>query len=97
MKKILGKVAKLLGGVVLALALVVGGYVILRPKPPQPPETVADLAEAEAYLEDLVRHSRDSLPGLVSHQDPHRDGHSPAPRAKPAAYRRSSGRLLAVL
>jgi CubicO group peptidase (beta-lactamase class C family) len=54
MKKILKAVAKLFGGTVLLLALVIGGYFLLRPKPPQAPETVANLADAEAYLEELV-------------------------------------------
>jgi D-alanyl-D-alanine carboxypeptidase len=62
MKRILGKAALVLGGLVLILALVVGGYFVLRPKPPQPPETVANLAEAEAYLEDLVEFG--TPPGL---------------------------------
>jgi CubicO group peptidase (beta-lactamase class C family) len=31
-----------------------GGYFLLKPEPPQPPETVSDLAEAEVYLEELV-------------------------------------------
>jgi CubicO group peptidase (beta-lactamase class C family) len=62
MKKTLGVVAKLLGGVVLVLVLVVVGYVLLRPKPPQPPEAVASLGEAEAYLDELVESG--TPPGL---------------------------------
>jgi hypothetical protein len=58
MKKNLKTVAKLLGGIVLLLVLVIGGYFLLRPKPPQPPESITNLAEAEAeaevYLEELV-------------------------------------------
>lgn len=54
MKKILKTVAKLLAGVILLLVLVIGGYFLLKPKPPQPPETVSNLAEAEAYLKELV-------------------------------------------
>jgi D-alanyl-D-alanine carboxypeptidase len=54
MKKILGKVAKIFGGIILLLVLVIGGYFLFKPKPPQAPETVDSLAEAEAYLEELV-------------------------------------------
>jgi D-alanyl-D-alanine carboxypeptidase len=54
MKKILKTLGKLLAGVILLIALVIGGYFLLKPKPPQPPETVSNLAEAEAYLEALV-------------------------------------------
>lgn len=54
MKKILKTIAKLLGGIALLFVLAIGVYFLLKPKPPQAPESVANLAEAEAYLEELV-------------------------------------------
>ena len=54
MKKALKITAIVLGSIVLLLLLVAGGYFLLKPKPPQPPETVVSLAEAEAYVEELV-------------------------------------------
>jgi hypothetical protein len=52
---------------IVILVLVVGfgvGYLILRPKPLKPPETVSSLAELESSLEDLTGHNPDSPPGL---------------------------------
>ena len=62
MKKILGSIAKIFGIVVLLLGFTVGGYFVFRQKPPKPPETVTDIAEVEAYLEELVEFG--TPPGL---------------------------------
>ena len=62
MKNRLGKAGRIIGGIVLLLMIVVAGYFLLRPQPPQPPETVISIAEAEAYLEELVEFG--TPPGL---------------------------------
>ena len=62
MKNLLRRTGRLIGGVVLLLVFVTVGYVVLRPKPPQPPKTVTGIAEAEAYLEALVEFG--APPGL---------------------------------
>ena len=54
MKRILKAVGTLFGVAILLVLLVVGGYFLFRPKPPKAPESVTNLTEAEAYLEELV-------------------------------------------
>lgn len=53
---------KTIGIVLLALVILVTGTALLTPKPPRPPESVADMAELEAYLGELVAFG--SPPGL---------------------------------
>ena len=54
MKKMPGKVAKAVGGIVLLLVLVVVGYIVLRPKPPQP------------HTPPIVDESGNVIPGSIS-------------------------------
>ena len=42
--------------------MVIGGYLLFKPKPPEAPDTVADLAEAEAYVEALIEYG--TPPGI---------------------------------
>ena len=53
-------------GIVIVVIIVVFavGYLILKPKPLKPPETVSSLAEIEVYLEDLTGYNLDSPPGV---------------------------------
>lgn len=52
-QKLLGAL-KVAGIGSLGLVVLVGGYLILRPKPPKPPETIGSVAELETYLNDLT-------------------------------------------
>jgi len=61
-KKIVRKIVSAVGIVLLVLAVV--GYLTLVPRPLETPDTVADLAELESYLDDLTGHNADSPPGL---------------------------------
>lgn len=54
MKNLVVKTAIILGSIILVLGIIAGGYILLRPRPPEPPATVTSIAEAEAYVEALV-------------------------------------------
>jgi len=54
MKKMPGKVAKVVGGIVLLLVLVVVGYLVLRPKPPDP------------YTPPITDAAGNELPGSIA-------------------------------
>ncbi len=58
------KALKIIGFILLTLVTLIAGFILLRPKPPNPPGTVADLHELETYLENLVGHNAGSPPGL---------------------------------
>lgn len=59
------KALRIAGIIVVVLVVLLGiGYFTLRPTPLKPPDTVSDLAELEAYLNDLAGHNADSPPGL---------------------------------
>ena len=61
MKKILWVIGII---VVVLVALIGVGYLTLVARPLKPPQAVRDLAELEAYLDDLTGHNADSPPGL---------------------------------
>lgn len=54
MKKVLKTLGKIISGMLLVLVLAAAGFVVLRPKPPKPPETATNIADVEAYLNELV-------------------------------------------
>jgi D-alanyl-D-alanine carboxypeptidase len=55
----------IIGIIVAVLVVLVGiGYLTLIPKPLKPPQAVSNLAELEAYLDDLTKHNPDSPAGL---------------------------------
>jgi CubicO group peptidase (beta-lactamase class C family) len=59
------KYLRIIGIIAVVLVIVVGvGYLTLVPKPLKPPQAVSNLAELEAYLDDLTGHNPDSPPGL---------------------------------
>jgi len=61
MKKILW----IIGIIIVVLIVIIGvGYLTLVSKPLKPPQAVSNLAELEAYLDDLTGHNPDSPPGL---------------------------------
>jgi D-alanyl-D-alanine carboxypeptidase len=61
----LKKIVWIIGILIGVLVVVIGvGYLILVPRPLKPPGAVGDLAELEAYLDDLAGHNPDSPPGL---------------------------------
>jgi D-alanyl-D-alanine carboxypeptidase len=61
MKKILWVIGII---VVVLVALIGVGYLTLVARPLKPPQAVRNLAELEAYLDDLTGHNADSPPGL---------------------------------
>ncbi|MBN1305402.1 MAG: serine hydrolase [Anaerolineales bacterium] len=60
MKKVFGFIGVLL----LAMFVFVTGFVLLRPKPPVPPESVKSLVELEIYFDQLTGYNAASPPGL---------------------------------
>ena len=59
------KALRIMGIIVAVLVVLVGvGYLALIPKPLKPPRAVSNLAELEAYLDDLTKHNPDSPAGL---------------------------------
>jgi CubicO group peptidase (beta-lactamase class C family) len=62
MSRKLVRTAKTAGACVLVLTVVAIGVAAFRPRPPQPPARVADIAGLEAYLDQIVRFGRP--PGL---------------------------------
>lgn len=65
MSSILKKILWIIGIIIVALVVLIGvGYLTLVPKPLKPPQAVSNLAELEAYLDDLTGHNPDSPPGL---------------------------------
>ena len=59
------KALKIIGIVVLALVVLVVGFMLLRPTPPKPPQSVGSLGEFESYLTTLAGHNAGS-PSAVS-------------------------------
>jgi len=58
-------ILRIIGIIILLIVVLIGvGYLTLVAKPLKPPQSVSDLAELEAYLEDLTGHNPDSPPGL---------------------------------
>ncbi len=55
----------IVGTIVLVLIVLVGGFMLLRPTPPKPPESVGSLDELDAYLNTLVGYNAGS-PSAVS-------------------------------
>jgi D-alanyl-D-alanine carboxypeptidase len=54
-----------IGIFIAVLVVLIGvGYLTLVARPLKPPQAVRDLAELEAYLDDLTGHNADSPPGL---------------------------------
>ncbi len=65
MSSILKKILWIIGIIIVMLIVLIGvGYLTLVPKPLKPPQAVSNLAELEAYLDDLTGHNPDSPPGL---------------------------------
>ena len=61
----LKKVLWIIGIIIGLLVVITGvGYLTLFPRPLKAPQSVSNLAELEAYLEDLTGHNPDSPPGL---------------------------------
>jgi CubicO group peptidase (beta-lactamase class C family) len=59
------KFLRIIGVIIAVLVVLFGvGYLTLAPKPLKPPQAVSNLAELEAYLDDLTGHNPDSPPGL---------------------------------
>jgi CubicO group peptidase (beta-lactamase class C family) len=59
------KILWIVGSIIVVLVVLFGvAYLTLAPKPLKPPQEVSNLAELEAYLEDLTGHNADSPPGL---------------------------------
>jgi len=58
-------ILRIIGIIILVIVVLIGvGYLTLVAKPLKPPQVVGDLAELEAYLDDLTGHNPDSPPGL---------------------------------
>jgi CubicO group peptidase (beta-lactamase class C family) len=54
-----------ISSIIVVLVVLIGvAYLALVAKPLKPPQAVRDLAELEAYLDDLTGHNPDSPPGL---------------------------------
>jgi len=65
MSSIIKKILWIIGIIIVVLVVLVGvGYLTLVPRPLKPPQRVSNLAELEAYLDDLTGHNPDSPPGL---------------------------------
>jgi CubicO group peptidase (beta-lactamase class C family) len=59
------KILRIIGIIIVVLVVLIGvGYLTLVAKPLKPPKVVSNLAELEAYLDDLTGHNPDSPPGL---------------------------------
>ena len=59
------KILRIIGIIIVVLVVLIGvGYLTLVAKPLKPPKAVSNLAELEAYLDDLTGHNPDSPPGL---------------------------------
>jgi len=58
----LRKIGKIIVGILVVIGLLAGVIFLLAPKPPKTPENVADVAELEAYLNELV--ASETPPGL---------------------------------
>jgi len=59
------KILRAIGIVIVVLVVLIGvGYLTLVARPLKPPQAVSNLAELEAYLDDLTGHNPDSPPGL---------------------------------
>ena len=59
------KILWIMGIIIVVLVVLFGvAYLTLAPKPLKPPQAVSNLAELEAYLDDLTGHNADSPPGL---------------------------------
>ena len=65
MSSIIKKILWIIGIIIVVLVVLIGvGYLTLVSKPLKPPQAVSNLAELEAYLDDLTGHNPDSPPGL---------------------------------
>jgi CubicO group peptidase (beta-lactamase class C family) len=59
------KFLRIIGIIIVVLVVLISvGYLTLVAKPLKPPQAVSNLAELEAYLDDLTGHNPDSPPGL---------------------------------